>query len=174
MVIYVQLWKRHLLKREEPLAAEGRPSGKQRLTDQSISSPLCQQLQIADSWLLFNSRAMLLGEKKKSRVLAESCNSETASDDHTQRSSNVASGKLVWNQLKCTFLIGSKIAQGDWMIYHARHICAMYMTCADINTCLRLRLIWYINLVYKSRVEAYSLISCRVFLNTDFSQTHKL
>ena len=56
---------------QAPLAAEGRPSGKQRQANQLISSPLCPQRQIADSLLLFNLRAMPRGEKAKAAWLAE-------------------------------------------------------------------------------------------------------
>ena len=47
------------------LAAEGWPSGKQRLANQSITLPLCPPRQIAYSWLQFNLRAMPLDDKPK-------------------------------------------------------------------------------------------------------------
>ena len=50
---------------QAPLAAEGWPSGKQRLANRSITLPLCPPWKTADSWILFNSAAMPLGEKAK-------------------------------------------------------------------------------------------------------------
>ena len=50
---------------QAPLAAEGWPSGKQRQANRSITLPLCPPRQIADSWILFNSGAMPLGDKVK-------------------------------------------------------------------------------------------------------------
>ena len=47
---------------QAPLAAEGRPSSEQHQANQSITSLLCPQRQTADSWLLFNLRAMPLSE----------------------------------------------------------------------------------------------------------------
>ena len=64
------------------LAAEGWPSGKQRQANRLITLPLCPPRQIADSWILFNSGAIAARWKSQSGVAAESCNSETASDDH--------------------------------------------------------------------------------------------
>ena len=46
-------------------AAEGWPSGKQRLANRSITLPLCPPRQIAGSWILFNSGAIPLGNKAK-------------------------------------------------------------------------------------------------------------
>ena len=63
---------------QAPLAAEGWPSGKQRLANRSITLLLCPLWQTADSWILFNSGVMI----SQSSMVAESCNSETASDDH--------------------------------------------------------------------------------------------
>ena len=62
---------------QAPLTTEGRPSGKQRLANKSITPPLCPQRQTTDSWILFKSGAMPLGDKAKA-----------------------ASSKLVWNQHK--------------------------------------------------------------------------
>ena len=50
---------------QAPLAAEGWPSGKQRHANRSITLPLCPPRQITDSWILFNSGAMPLGDKAK-------------------------------------------------------------------------------------------------------------
>ena len=50
---------------QAPLAAEGWPSGKQRQANRSITLPICPPRQIADSWILFNSGAMPLGDKAK-------------------------------------------------------------------------------------------------------------
>ena len=87
---------------QAPPAAKGRPSDKQRLIDQSTSSPLFPQLQIAESWLLilFNFRAMPLGEKTRSGVASESSATLKQWAMITRRSGHAVSGKLVWNQLK--------------------------------------------------------------------------
>ena len=54
--------------------------------NRSITLPLCPPRQIADSWILFISGAMPLGDKaNQSGVTAESCNSETVSDDHAAK-----------------------------------------------------------------------------------------
>ena len=53
-----------------PLGAEGWPSGKQRQANKSITLPLCPPRQIADSWILFNSGAMPLGDKAAKRQAA--------------------------------------------------------------------------------------------------------
>ena len=50
---------------QAPLAVEGWPSGKQRLANRSITLPLCPPRQIAESWILFNSGAMPLGNEAK-------------------------------------------------------------------------------------------------------------
>ena len=56
------------LTAQAPLAAEGWPSGKQRPANRSITLPLCPSRQIADSWILFNSGAMPLGDKAKAAL----------------------------------------------------------------------------------------------------------
>ena len=83
-----------------PLAAEERPSSKQRPANQSISSPLCSQWQIADSWLLFNFGAMPSGEKAKAAwpLRAATLKRQTVI---RRWSGDAASGRLVWNQLNC-------------------------------------------------------------------------
>ena len=53
---------------QAPLAAEGWPSAKQRQANRSITLPLCPPRQIADSWILFNSGAMPLGDKAKAAL----------------------------------------------------------------------------------------------------------
>ena len=53
---------------QAPLAAEGWPSGKQRQAKRSITLPLCPPRQIADSWILFNSGAMPLGDRAKAAL----------------------------------------------------------------------------------------------------------
>ena len=53
---------------QAPLAAEGWPSDKQRQANGSITLPLCPPRQIADSWILFNSGAMPLGDKAKAAL----------------------------------------------------------------------------------------------------------
>ena len=50
---------------QAPLAAEGWPSGKQLLSNGSITLPLCPLQQIADSWILFNLGAMPFSDKAK-------------------------------------------------------------------------------------------------------------
>ena len=80
-----------------PLAAEGRPSNKQHQANQSISSQLCLKWRIADSWLLFNLKVMPLSEKVKVAWPQRAATLKWQAMI-TQRSDNMASGKLVWNQ----------------------------------------------------------------------------
>ena len=84
---------------QTPFAAEGRPSGKQRLANKKITLSLCPPRQTADSWILFNSGAMPLSDKAKAAWLLRA-----ATLKHQamimRRSSKAASGKLVWNQHK--------------------------------------------------------------------------
>ena len=90
---------------QAPLAAEERPSGKQRQANQSITSPLCPQRQIADSWLLFNFRAMPRGEKAKAAwpLRAATLKQQAV----IRRWSNIAaSGSVVWNQLNASSVTG--------------------------------------------------------------------
>ena len=84
---------------QAPLATEGWPSGKQHQANRSITLPLCPQRQIADSWILFNSGAMLLGDKAK---VALPLRAATLKQQVmiTRHSGKAASGKLVWNQHK--------------------------------------------------------------------------
>ena len=79
------------------LAAEGWPSGKQRHANRSITLPLCPPRQIADSWILFNSGAMPLGDKAKAALLLRAATLKQQAMI-TRHSGNAASGKLVWNQ----------------------------------------------------------------------------
>ena len=77
---------------QAPLAAEGWPSSKQCHANRSITLPLCPPRQIADSWILFNSGAMLLGDKAKAAWLLR------AATLKQQAMITRRSGKLVWNQ----------------------------------------------------------------------------
>ena len=79
---------------QAPLAAEGWPSGKQRQANRSITLPLCPPRQIADSWILFNSGAMPLGDKVKAALPLR------AATLKQQAMITRHSGKLVWNQHK--------------------------------------------------------------------------
>ena len=80
------------------LATEERPSGEQRQANQSITSPLCPQRQIADTWLLFNLRATSLDEKA---TAAWPMRAATLKWQAVIRrcSGNVVSSRLVWSQL---------------------------------------------------------------------------
>ena len=80
-----------------PLATVGWPSGKQRLANRSITLPLCPLRQIADCWILFNSRAMLLGDKPKATLLLRAATLKQQAMI-TQHSGKAASSRLVWNQ----------------------------------------------------------------------------
>ena len=77
---------------QAPLAAEGWPSGKQRLANRSITLPLCPPRQTTDGWILFNSGVMPLGEKAKVAWLLR------AATLKQQAMITWRSGKLVWNQ----------------------------------------------------------------------------
>ena len=81
------------------LAAEGWPSGKQRQANRSITLPLCPPRQIADSWILFNSGAMPLGDKAKAALPLTAATLKQQAMI-TRHSGKAASGKLVWNQHK--------------------------------------------------------------------------
>ena len=81
-----------------PLATEGWPSGKQRHANRSITLPLCPPRQIADR-ILFNSGAMLLGDKAKAALSLRAATLKQQAMI-TRRSGKVASSKLVWNQHK--------------------------------------------------------------------------
>ena len=82
---------------QAPLAAEGWPSGKQRHANRLITLPLCPPRQIADSWILFNSGAMPLGDKAKATWPLRAATLKQQAMI-TRRSGKAASGKLVWNQ----------------------------------------------------------------------------
>ena len=82
---------------QAPLAAEGWPSGKQRQANRSITLPLCPPRQIADSWILFNSGAMPLGDKAKAELPLRAATLKQQAMI-TRHSGKAASGKLVWNQ----------------------------------------------------------------------------
>ena len=82
---------------QAPLAAEGWPSGKQRQANRSITLPLCPPRQIADSWILFNSGAMPLGDKAKAALPLRAATLKQQAMI-TRHSGKAASGKLVWNQ----------------------------------------------------------------------------
>ena len=82
---------------QAPLAAEGWPSGKQRLANRSITLPLCPLRQIADGWILFNSGVMRPKAKAAWLLRAATLKQQVMI---TRRSSKAASGKLVWNQHK--------------------------------------------------------------------------
>ena len=74
------------------------PSGKQHHANRSITLPLCPPRQIADSWILFNSGAMPLGEKAKAAwpLRLATLKQQAMIMRH---SGKAASGKLVgWNQ----------------------------------------------------------------------------
>ena len=83
---------------QAPLATEGWPSGKQRHANRSITLPLCPPRQIDDSWILFNSGAMLLGAKAKLPVMPLRAATLKQQAMITWHSGKAASGKLVWNQ----------------------------------------------------------------------------
>ena len=89
---------------QAPLAAEGWPSGKQRLANRSITLPLCPPRQITDSWILFNSGAMPLGDKAKAAwpLRAATLKQQAMITWHCGKA---ASGRLVWNQHKGRQLI---------------------------------------------------------------------
>ena len=82
-----------------PLAVEERLSGEQRQANQLITSPLCPQRQTADSWLLFNFRAMPLGEKAKAawQLRTATMKGKQWSGDETAMP-QAAGGRLAWNQ----------------------------------------------------------------------------
>ena len=84
-------------------AAEGRPSGKQRHANKSTTLPLCPQRQTADSWILFNSGAMPLGDKAKAGWPLRAVTLKQQAMI-TRPSGKAASGKLVWNQHKLPFV----------------------------------------------------------------------
>ena len=79
------------------LAAEGWPSSKQRQANRSITLPLCPPRQIADSWILFNSGAMPLGDKAKAALPLRAATLKQQAMI-TRHRGKAASGKLVWNQ----------------------------------------------------------------------------
>ena len=81
------------------LAAEGWPSGKQRQANRSITLPLCPPLQIADSWILFNSGAIAARWKAKVALPLRAATLKQQAMI-TRLSGKAASGKLVWNQHK--------------------------------------------------------------------------
>ena len=93
-----------------PHAAEGRPSGKQHLANRSITLQLCPQRQTTDSWILFNSGAMLLGDKAKAAWPLRAATLKQQAMI-TWRSSKAVSGKLVWNQHN---------TEGGWIYYHKK------------------------------------------------------
>ena len=81
------------------LAAQGWPSGKQRLANKSITLPLCPQWQIAYSWLQFSLGATPLCDeplRQHRSVLTMKLQAV-----FTKQSGNAASGRLVWKQYKC-------------------------------------------------------------------------
>ena len=84
---------------QAPLAAEGWPSGKQRQANRSITLPLCPPRQITDSWILFNSGAMPLGDRAKAALPLRAATLKRQAM-MTRHSGKAASGKLVWNQHK--------------------------------------------------------------------------
>ena len=84
---------------QAPLATEGWSSGKQCLANRSITSALCPLRKIADSWILFNSGAMPLGDKAKATWPLRTATLKRQAMI-TQHSGKAASGKLVWNQHK--------------------------------------------------------------------------
>ena len=86
---------RHLPQRDDP---GGWPSGKQRLANnRSITLPLCPPWQLADSWILFNSGAMPLGDKAKAAWPLRAATLKQQAMIK-RRSGKAVSGKLVWNQ----------------------------------------------------------------------------
>ena len=88
------LWWWYLFNCASATCRRGWPSGKQRQANRSITLPLCPPRQIADSWILFNSGAMPLGDKPKRR-----CRWELQLWNSKRWSrGKAASGKLVWNQ----------------------------------------------------------------------------
>ena len=89
---------------QAPLAAAGWPSGKQRQANRSITLPLCPPRQIADSWILFNSGAMPLGDKAKAALPRRAATLKQQAMI-TRHSGKAASGKLVWNQHYSIFLM---------------------------------------------------------------------
>ena len=84
---------------QAPLAGKGWPSGKQRLANRSTTLSLCPPQQIADSWILFNSGAMPLGDKAKAALPLRAATLKQQAVI-TRRSSKAVSCKLVWNQHK--------------------------------------------------------------------------
>ena len=86
---------------QAPLAAEGWPSGKQRQANRSITLPLCRPRQIADSWSLFNSRAIAAWWKAKAALPLRAATLKQQAMI-TRRNGKTASGKLVWNQHNST------------------------------------------------------------------------
>ena len=84
---------------QAPLAAEGWPSSKWRLANRSITLPLCPLRQIADSWILFNSGVMPLGDKAKVALPLRAATLKQQAMIK-RRSGKAASDKLVWNQHK--------------------------------------------------------------------------
>ena len=92
---------------QAPLAAEGWPSGKQRQANRSITLPLCPPRQIADSWILFNSGAMPLGDKATAALPLRAATLKQQAMI-TRHSGKAASGKLVWNQHYAYDIYGKK------------------------------------------------------------------
>ena len=84
----------------------------QRQANQSVTSPLCPQQQTADSWLLFNLRAMLLGGKAKAEwpLRARTLKWQAVI---RRWSSNAV---LVWNQLYCDNILCSQCFLLHWFL----------------------------------------------------------
>ena len=96
-------------------AAEGWPSGKERLANRSIILPLCPPRQIADSWILFNSGPMPLGDKAKASLPLRAATLKQQAMI-TRHSGKAASGKLVWNQHYSLFHIFITFTVRFWWI----------------------------------------------------------
>ena len=91
MMIFAQLCKRHLPQRDDQAASSVLPIYR------SITFPLCPPRQIADSWILFSSGVMPLGDKAKAAWPLRAATPKQQAMI-TRRSGKATSGKLVWNQ----------------------------------------------------------------------------
>ena len=97
------LWWWYLFNCASATCRRGRPSGKQRQPNRSITLPLCPPRQIADSWILFNSGAFAARWKAKAALPLRAATLKQQAMI-TRRSGKAASGKLVWNQHYFHFL----------------------------------------------------------------------
>ena len=109
---------------QAPLAAEEWPSGKQRQANRSITLPLCPPRQIADSWILFNSGAMPLGDKAKAALPLRAATLKQQAMI-TRHSGKAASNKLVWSQHNT-----SNVHLWLWSEHNA-HFASIFSLCSN-------------------------------------------